>query len=295
MFKAVLSVYITSNMAARGWKLKDIARESGVSDSTIHSYIKQKSDNPSDENLFRIADAFGDPQEVIQRMRQESDGVADEAARMVDEADDAARMEKFTAIVRSAMLGIMQEYLAATAAQQTEIIQHADIRIAQEQADFKRRTAEVVKQCHEENDRIEKACSEKLDMMEKHCSQRIEDMRVHMQEVVSAKGDAEAKITRQYNLNKDYLKSAIVHLIAAVGILLLTNIFFGAYAIFSYTVFDMADPTRGLHRETHSVGPMMLFLAIVALCIVAALVISLYRKRPKFSENEKSSLDTEAA
>ena len=70
MFKSVLSEYIVTGMADRGWKLKDLARESTLPDSTINSYILQKTGNPSEENLLRIVRAFGDPEDTIQQLRQ---------------------------------------------------------------------------------------------------------------------------------------------------------------------------------------------------------------------------------
>ena len=42
-----------------------------------------------------------------------------------------------------------------------------------------------------------------------------------------------------------------------------------------------------LHRETHSIGPMMLFLAIVAICVAGSLVVSMLAKKPKHEEEEE--------
>ena len=175
---------------------------------------------------------------------------------------------------------------AAAAAQQTEILQHADRRVEEERARFKERAAEVVKQCNEEMDRNKAFYDERYKMTISHCDQRVADIRAHMADIVQEKRDAEKKMSRQYARNRAYLRSSVRNLCIAGGILLVTNIFFGAYAIFAYTVFDMQDPTRGLHRETHSIGPMMLFLAIVAICVAGALVVSMLAKKPKHEEEE---------
>ena len=65
---------------------------------------------------------------------------------------------------------------------------------------------------------------------------------------------------------------------------MLTNVFFGAYAIFAYTTFDMADPTRGLHRETHSIGPVALVVAVMLIVIAVSRLFILFLNRPKKKE-----------
>lgn len=287
LFKIQFAQYLNDNLALNDWTYKDLNGRSGVPTSTISAYAQGKVNNPDEDNLLRIIKAFGDPPEILQQMRRAALPSTVAENKLIAGASDQDRMEKFAALLRTNMLAVMEEYRAASAAQQTELFQHTEQRIAAEQEEFQRRSAEVVRQCHQENDRKETACSEKLDLMEKHCNQRIEDMRVHMADVLQEKKDADNKMAKQYARNRAYLKSSVRNLCIAGGILLVTNIFFGAYAIFTYTVFDMQDPTRGLHRETHSVGPMMLFLAIVAICVAGALVVSMLAKKPKHEEEEE--------
>lgn len=287
MFKIQLAQYINDNLALHKLTYKQLGDRSGVPSSSIHAYAQGKVNNPDDDNLRRIAVAFGDPPEIIQQMRREAMSATVAENKIIAASDDKQRMEQLGALLRTNMLAVMEEYRAASSAQQTELLQHTEQRIAAEQEEFRRRSAEVVRQCNQENDRKETACSEKLDLMEKHCNQRIEDMRAHMADVLQEKKDAENKMAKQYARSRAYLKSSVRNLCIACGILLITNIFFGAYAIFAYTVFDMQDPTRGLHRETHSIGPMMLFLAIVAICVAGALVVSMLAKKPKHEEEEE--------
>ncbi|MBQ7826542.1 MAG: helix-turn-helix transcriptional regulator, partial [Clostridia bacterium] len=238
LFKIRFSQYINDNLAENDWTYKDLNGHSGVPTSTICAYAQGKVNNPDDDNLRRIAQAFGDPPEIIQQMRREAMGATVAENKIIAASDDKQRMEQLGALLRTNMLAVMEEYRAASAAQQTELLQHTEQRIAAEQEEFRRRSAEVVRQCHQENDRKETACSEKLDLMEKHCNQRIEDMRAHMADVLHEKRDAEKKMSRQYARNRAYLRSSVRNLCIAGGILLVTNIFFGAYAIFAYTVFD---------------------------------------------------------
>lgn len=194
MFKSVLSAYITSNMGSRGWKLKDMSRESGLSDSTLNSYILQKVSSPSEENLLRIAAAFGDPPEVIYKMRRESMDVTSAEEKLLAAADDQARMEKFTEIVKSSMLAIMQEYLTATASQQTEIMSHADKRVEEERTRASDLNAKVLAQCQEE----------------------IERSRIHNSEIMALK---DALLAASEKENKDvrkYLRTVIRNLAIAL-------------------------------------------------------------------------------
>lgn len=280
MFKEVFSEYIKSNMDERGWKLKDMARESTLSDSTINSYILMKINNPSEDNMLLIVRAFGHSPDVIQKMRQQAAMTANTVEKkLVNAADDKQRMELFIKTVKETVSQTLEEYRLQAAAQQTEILQHADARVETERQRFKARADEVLRQCNEEIARVKESCNERIKMMEAHNNQRIADIREHMNDLIAEKTKAETKTAKQHRRTNSYLKNSVRNLCIAVGLLIITNVFFGAYAIFSYTTFDMADPTRGLHRETHSVGPMMLFLAIVLIGIACIMVAAFLVKR----------------
>ena len=287
MFKIQLAQYINDNLALHKLTYKQLSDISGVAPSSIHASAQGSVNNPDDDNLRRIAKAFGDPPEIIQQMRRESIGATAAENKLIAEADDKQLMEKMGTLLRTTLLAVLEEYRAAAAAQQTEIIQHANQRVEEERTRFKERAADVVKQCNEEMERNKAFYDQRYQMTIAHCDQRIADIKAHMADIVQEKRDAEKKMSRQYARNRAYLRSSVRNLCIAGGVLLVTNIFFGAYAIFAYTVFDMQDLTRGLHRETHSVGPMMLFLAIVAICVAGALVVSMLAKKPKHEEEEE--------
>lgn len=280
MFKEVFSEYIKSNMDERGWKLKDMARESTLSDSTINSYILMKINNPSEDNMLLIVRAFGHSPDVIQKMRQQATMTANTVEKnIVNAADDKQRMELFTKAVKETVSQTLEEYRIQSAAQQTEIIQNAEARVETERQRFKARVDEVLRQCNEEISRVKESCNERIKMMEAHNNQRISDIREHMNDLIAEKTKAETKTAKQHRRTNNYLKSSVRNLCIAVVLLIITNVFFGAYAIFSYTMFDMSDPTRGLHRETHSVGPMMMFLSIVLIGIACVMIALFLVKR----------------
>ncbi len=287
MFKIQFAQYVNDNLALKDWTYKDLNGHSGVPVSTISAYAQGKVNNPDEDNLQRIVKAFGDSPEILQQMRRAALPSTVAENKLIAGASDQERMEKFAALLRSNMIAVMEEHRAASAAQQTEIINHADRRIEEERARARDLNAKVLQQCNEEVARNKAFYDQRYQMMREHCDQRIADAKEHMADVMREKASSETKIARQYKRNREYLKSSVRNLCAAGGILLITNIFFGAYAIFAYTVFDMQDPTRGLHRETHSVGPMMLFLAIVAIGVAAALFVSMLAKRPRPEEDDE--------
>ncbi|MBP3656675.1 MAG: hypothetical protein J6K32_08275 [Clostridia bacterium] len=289
IYKMQISQYISSNMEKWGDTLKSLSDRSGVPSSSIHSYVQGRVNHPDEENLIRIAAAFGDPPEVIAQMRRESHAAMSAEAKLIAGADDKQRMEQLASVMRTSMISVLEEQRAASSAQQDELAAQTERRIEAERARFKERAAEVVRQCEEETARIRASCDERVRLTEAHCAQRIEDSRQHMSDVLSERRQIFNHLRMQYNVNVSYLKSSVRNLCVACFILLVTNIFFGAYAIFAYTTFDMSDPSRGLHRETHSIGPMMLFLAVVAVGVSVALIVSIIIKRPAVSSVEEAA------
>ena len=65
VFKLRISQYINRNLVEKELTYKQLAERSGVPASSIHSYAQGKTGNPNEDNLIRIAAAFGDPPEVI--------------------------------------------------------------------------------------------------------------------------------------------------------------------------------------------------------------------------------------
>lgn len=280
MFKSVLSKYITTNMIERGWRLKDLARESSLSDSTINSYILQKSNNPVEDNVLMIIKAFGDPKDTLQRLRQEASSpspkeLKDENANQ----DDTKRIELFTGLLKSTVSQTLEEYRKQSAAQQTEIILHADQRVENERQELKNRTDEVVRQCNEEIIKVKTACQERISMTEAHCAQRVSDVKEHMQYVIAEREKAQNQTIRQYRSSLEYVDGIVHHLRIALVALVATNIIFGSYALFAYTTFDIHDTTAGLYRGNQSGQMLVLLAAVMLTCAAASMIISRRKKR----------------
>ena len=238
MFKLRIAEYINANMQERKWTYRDLSLKSGVADSSIHSYAQGRVTTPNEDNLIRIAAAFGDSPDVIQEMRREALGSTVQENKILAEAADKERMERFIILMRENMLQVMEEYRAASAAQQTEMIQHADARVEAERRRFKERAEEVARQCKEELERGEKHNKELLDVKEQMIG-KIEDERTKV---------------------RNYLRTIIRNLsIALIGVsifsVLLLSVL-GGYAFYAYQTFDRADPSRGLYRAEVTPEPI---------------------------------------
>jgi transcriptional regulator with XRE-family HTH domain len=117
VFKLRISQYINKNLVEKELTYKQLAECSGVPASSIHSYAQGKTGNPNEDNLIRIAAAFGDPPEVIAAMRRESIETTAKENVLIAKADDKELMEKHAALIRESVSQILDEYRAASAAQ----------------------------------------------------------------------------------------------------------------------------------------------------------------------------------
>lgn len=237
MFKLRLAEYINRNMLERNMTYKDLRDLSGVPDSSLHSYAQARVNNPNDDNLIRIAAAFGDPPEIIQRMRRESAESSAQENRLIAESDDQERMERYAALIRFSVAQLLEEYRIQSAAQQTEIIQHADERVETERRRFKARADEVLRQCNAE----------------------VERNAQHNAELMALKDEMIAAIQQEREKVRTYLKRIIRNLsIALIAVSLVSALALaalGGYAFYAYHAFDRADPTRGIYQATPAPEP----------------------------------------
>ncbi|MBQ7825870.1 MAG: hypothetical protein IJ337_05920 [Clostridia bacterium] len=279
MFKLRLAEYINQNMLARDMTYKDLHDLSGVPDSSLHSYAQAKVNNPNEENLVRIAAAFGDPPDVIQRMRRESLDSSFKENQIIAESDDQQRMEQFAALMRSSMAAILTENIVHESARQTEIIQHADARVETERQRFKARVDEVLRQCNAEVAKAEAICAEKIAMVERHSR----DLLALKDEQIKTAAEENDKVRAYLRIIVRNLTIALIAVsaFAVVGLACL-----GGYAFYAYQTFDLSDPTRGLFRGGASLGPIVLTMLVLfivfAIALIAFLVIK--KRRPKTVE-----------
>lgn len=295
MFNILISEHIKARKEEKGLTYETISAKAPVPLSTLHAYAQGTVKTPKDDVLVRIFAVLGDGPEVIQQLRRKAALSTAEESQLLSASTDQERMEAFASLMRANMSAVLEEYRLQAAAQQTEIIQHSDARVETERQRFKARADEVLRQCNAENERTkadcareiaanEKDCEQRLALTEKHYEARLASMKEHLGDMLKSEHEHNAELRERYVSSREYLKSSVRNLSAACIILVLTNVFFGAYAIFAYTTFDMADPTRGLHRETHSIGPVALIVAVMLIVIAVSRLFVLFLNRPKKKE-----------
>lgn len=302
MYNLKVSEYIKNNMKANDITYKELEEKSGVPSSTIYAYAKATVATPNEENLIRIAAVFGDSPDAIRQMRIESREAQEKERRLIEGAEDQERMRQLAELIRTSVSTLLDDYRAQASAQQTELLQYAEQRIKEEsqraddsikkaEADFNRRVQEVLKQCNDEINRNKivcqseislekKHCQDKIDIIQKACNERISDLKDHLERVTHLEGQHGAEMRGRNDKSTEYLKSCVRNLSGVSIILGLTSLFFGAYAIYAYTVFDMNDLTRGLHQRDHSIGPIILAISIALIAAAMYRIFILFLNRP---------------
>lgn len=272
--------YINDNMESRGWKNQHLEKESTVPDSSISSYRKGLTKKPSRDNMILIAAAFGDPPSVIDQMIAESNGTtSEEAQRLMAEAADQERLERIVAMMREQMVQMLSDFREQSAAQQTEIITHADHRVAAAEAEADRRITEARADFDRRNDAVLTQCKAEIEREKAHCQQRIDDMRQYAEHVYKTEREHRRELRVRNKSSREYLKS-MVRNISACGLLLGMIAFASSgYAIFAFFAFDLSDPTRGIYQGSAAVAIIILISTLAMLGVIAWRLFVLYRRR----------------
>ena len=230
MIKLRVSQYINRNLVDHDMTYKALSTLSGVPVSTIHAYAQGKTTSPNEDNLIRIAAAFGDGPDVIYAMHRESlPAIADENL-LIAHSDDKELMEKYADLIRSTVSQILDEYRSAASSQQTEIITHADQRVEDERRRARERCDAVLAQCLEE----------------------VERQKQHNASLLALKDDMLLSVRQDRDKSLSYLSRVVRNLTIALIVVSLLAVsglaVLGGYAVYAYHTFDRADPTRGLYQ-----------------------------------------------
>lgn len=297
MYGATIAAYINQNMIAHNLSAKEVAARSKTPESTLSNYRTGKVENPNEEQLFRIAAVFGDSPDTIRLLRLESEEAAAKEARLKAEAKDKELINQIAELIKSGSIALLDQHAERMAAQQNEILQNADARIEEERQRAAELNAKVLKQCQEEIARTKESCEkeialhkefcdQRIALTEKHYEARLADLKAYSDRMHGMDIEHKTDISSRISFNREFLLSCVRNLTATSILLGLTTLFFGAYAIFAYTVFDMADPTRGLHRGEYSIGPVAIAVAAILLIIVGSRLVILFLNRPKKKEKQ---------
>lgn len=226
MFKIRISQYINENIDRHNLTYKKLSELSGVPISTIHSYAQGKTSAPNEDNLVRIAAAFGDKPDVIQAMHRESLSSTAKENMLIARSDEPELLEKYAALIRSSVAQILEEYRVQSAAQQTEIILHADNRVNEAKAEASAQCKKVAEQCFEHEQDYKKQCDAVV-AAERRAA------------IAEAKGNADMLSRLEQDIS--YLRVLVRNLSIVAALL-------AAYSLYAYKSFDVADPTKGLYQ-----------------------------------------------
>lgn len=295
MYGAAIAAHINQNMAAHNLSAKQVSSRSQTPESTLSNYRTGKVEKPNEEQVLRIFAVWGDGPDVLYNIRRQAEATAAQEAQLKASAKDKELIDQIAEVIKAGSMALLDQQAERMGAQQSEILQHANQRVEEERQRSADLNAKVLRQCQEEVARIKEACAreiainkdfcdQRIQMTERHYESRLADQRQHLEHMLSSESKHSSELRDRYGSSREYLKSSVRNLSGACVLLLLTNIFFGAYAIFAYTTFDMADPTRGLHRESYSMGPVVLAMSISLIAIAASRLMILFFKRPKKKE-----------
>ena len=295
MYGAAIAAHINQNMAARNLSAKYVSSESKVPESTLSNYRTGKVDKPNEDQVLRIFAVWGDGPEVLCNIRKQVDETAAAEALLKARAKDAELIDQIAEVIKAGSMALLDQQAERMGAQQSEILQHADARIAEERQRAAELNAKVLRQCNEEVDRVKEICAREIAMTKEFCDHRVRmteqhyearlaDARDHLAQMMESEGKHSGELRERYGSSCEYLKSSVRNLSASCILLALTSIFFVSYAIFAYTTFDMKDPTRGLHTEIYSMGPVVLALSVILVAIAGSRLLILFLNRPKKKE-----------
>ena len=211
MFNLRVAEYIKTNMHRHAMTFERLKEVSGVPLSTLNAYANAKVAKHTEDTLLRIAAAFGDPPTVIEDMRKMSAESYEQEKRLIAESKDAEQMAKLSALIRSNVAQILEEYRTQALAQQVETSRHADerVRIAEQKA------ADAIAAA-------EQKAAEQVERIRKDSAAAEQVFRTHGAELmdIERRGFAEAHTIEKNNIA--YLRTLVRNLtisLVAVGLI----------------------------------------------------------------------------
>lgn len=266
LFKTRLAKYINDGMKSHGYTYRKMEELSGVPQSTLSGYAKGKVEKPVDTHLDRIAAAFGDSPDVIRRMRTESLEETTAENMLVAKARDKELIEMMEEILRSSAIRIMAEHDESTRLQQTEIIAHADKLVEAAKTEASNQCNKVAEQCRIHEQEYKDHCNALLDA-ERRAS------------AAELKGSTD--MIRLLERNIAYLRTLVRNLSLVSGLL-------GAYSIYAYKTFDVADPSRGLYQGGFASNTLLIIMLVALLFVLLSIGKTFFSRKIFGSKQEQT-------
>lgn len=219
MFNLRIAEYIKTNMHRHSMTFKRLEEVSGVPLSTLNSYAKAKVTKHTEETLLRIAAAFGDPPSVIAEMRMMSAESYEQEKRLLEESKDAERMAQLSALIRSSVAQILEEYRVQALAQQMETSRHADERVKLAEQKAEERIAEVEQKTSKLIEAAEQECEQRIKTVLAQCEEHEQMHKMHCMELIESERRGFSDSRSIENSNITYLRTIVRNLtIALIGV-----------------------------------------------------------------------------
>lgn len=220
MFHLHVSAYINDRLKKNKMTYRDLAAKSGVPLSTIYGYARGQVNKPDDDALIRIANAFGDGEDVIRQMRIDSLPATTEENMIFAGANDQLLLEKLALLIRENFVAVMDDYVSS------------------EERQYRERLATV-------QDQYDKLMKD----MEKKYEERIADERSHHDALIRQAMEHERVIDARSESSRNYLKRLANQRLLIIVVLAVVLIASMAYNVYAFRVFDVPDSSRGIYRQ----------------------------------------------
>lgn len=220
MFHLHVSAYINDRLKKNKMTYRDLAAKSGVPLSTIYGYARGQVNKPDDDALIRIANAFGDGEDVIRQMRIDSLPATTEENMIFAGANDQQLLEKLVLLIRENFVAVMDDYVSSEERQYRE-------RLATVQAQYDKLMAD----------------------MERRYTERINAERAHCDQLSRQSMEHERTIDERSESSRNYLKRLAYQRLLIIVVLVVVLIASMSYNVYAFRVFDVPDASRGIYRQ----------------------------------------------
>lgn len=216
MFGQKVAIYINNGMVEHKLSYKDLEKISGVPASTLHSWAQGNVKSPNDESLIRVAAAFGDPPEIIKKMRLDTLPSTAKENLIMARASDRKLMEEYTQLVNENVARLLEA----------------------SRIDSDNRYVRRLNTVREQYDKL--------------YEEQKANFAAQLEQHEKKAADAYEKATGYLKKDIAYYRKALrLTVIAALCIV----IPIAAYAAYAFAALDLPDPARGVVRYEQTAAP----------------------------------------
>ena len=250
MFHLHVSAYINDRLKKNKMTYRDLAAKSGVPLSTIYGYARGQVNKPDDDALIRIANAFGDGEDVVKKMHDASLPSIAQENMILAASSDQQRMEQLVQLIRKNFVAVMDEYMTAADQQYRERLATVQSQYDKLMTDMDRRYAErIAAENRERLATVQSQYDNIMTDMDRRYAERIAAEKAHYDALSTQMLTHEREMSERSKSSREYLKRLANQRLIIIVIMAVVLFASMSYNIYAYRTFDMADETRGIYRQ----------------------------------------------